>query len=61
VDHRSLLSFTAILVLLLQLQAHLAASERQTLSASGWPDRQERHQLERRRLAADLAELARLR
>lgn len=57
-DHRSLLSFTTVLVLLLQLQAHLASPGRQWLAVSGWLDRHGHHQLERRRLDADLAMLA---
>lgn len=57
-DHRTLLSFTAILVLLLQLQAHLASPGRQGIAGRGWLDGHGQQQLDRRRLATDLAVLA---
>ena len=60
-DHRILLSFTVLLVLLLQLQAHLVSPGHQRLAATGWLDRHGQQQLERRRLATDLAALTAVR
>ena len=59
-DHRTLLSFTVVLVLLLQLQAHLVSPGHRRLAATGWLDRHGQ-QLERRRLATDLAALTAVR
>ena len=60
-DQRSLLSFTTVLLVLLQLQAHLAPAGRQWSRAGGWLERHPQHELDRRRLATDLAMLAALR
>ncbi|MGD9509517.1 MAG: hypothetical protein AB7O95_22990 [Geminicoccaceae bacterium] len=59
-DHRTLLSLTIVLVLLMQLQAHLAPS-RERPSVHGWRDRHAHQQPDPHRLAVDLATLAALR